>query len=66
VSDPAYISEGRNIFVRTLQKLNVPFTDDLTGGELHGVGYEQSTTFKGNGGVGRTPFLKPVHRGRSA
>jgi len=51
---PAYIAEAANIFVRTLQKLNVPFTDDFTGGELHGVGYEQSTTFKGNGGVRRT------------
>jgi choline dehydrogenase-like flavoprotein len=28
VSDPAYISEAANIFVRTLQKLKVPFTDD--------------------------------------
>src|SRR5258705_6614634 len=47
VSDPAYISEAANIFVRTLQKLKVPFTDDFTGGQLQGVGYEQSTTFRG-------------------
>ena len=33
VSDPAYISEAANIFVRTLQKLKVPFTDDFTGGQ---------------------------------
>src|SRR5258708_36617019 len=47
VSDPAYISEVANIFVRTLQKLKVPFTDDFTGGQRHGGGYEQSPTFLG-------------------
>jgi GMC oxidoreductase len=60
VSDPAYISEAANIFVRTLQKLKVPFTDDFTGGQLHGVGYEQSTTFRGKRRSSADSFLRPV------
>ena len=60
VSDPAYISDAANIFVRTMQKLKLRFTADFTGGELHGVGYEQSTTYQGRRHSSSDAFLKPV------
>ena len=43
-----------------MQKLKLRFTADFTGGELHGVGYEQSTTYQGRRHSSSDAFLKPV------
>jgi choline dehydrogenase len=60
VSDPAYIVEAANRFVRTMQRMGLPFNADFTGGELHGVGYMQSTTYKGQRCSAADAFLTPI------
>ncbi|WP_029920353.1 GMC family oxidoreductase [Nevskia soli] len=60
VSDPGYIVDAANFFVRTMQKLGLPFTSDFTGGDLSGVGYMQSTTFKGRRCSAADAFLTPI------
>lgn len=60
VSDPPYIVEAANRFVRTMQRLGLPYNTDFTGGELHGVGYMQSTTYKGVRCSSADAFLTPI------
>ncbi len=60
VSDPPYIVDSANLFVRTVQRLGLPFTPDFTGGGLKGVGYIQSTTIKGERCSAADAFIKPI------
>jgi choline dehydrogenase len=60
VSDPAYTVESADLFVRTLQRLHVPFRDDFNSGELHGVGYLQTTIGRGERCSAADAFLKPI------
>jgi choline dehydrogenase len=60
VSDPPYIVDSANLFVRTMQRLGLPFTPDFTSGGLKGVGYMQSTTIKGERCSAADAFIKPI------
>jgi choline dehydrogenase len=60
VSDGRYIVEAADLFVRTMQKMGLPFTADFNAGELSGVGYMQTTTDRGERCSAATAFLKPI------
>lgn len=60
VSEQPYIVEGAHAFVRTMQRLGVPFTQDFNAGELYGVGYHQATLFKGERCNAARAFLDPI------
>lgn len=62
VSEQPYIVEGAHLFVRTMQRLGVPFTPDFNTGNLHGVGYHQATVHKGERCNAARAFLDPIRK----
>jgi choline dehydrogenase-like flavoprotein len=60
VSDPRYVVNAADLFVRTMQRMGVPFTADFNAGTLGGVGYMQTTTYQGERCSAATAFLRPV------
>lgn len=62
VSEQPYIVEGAHLFVRTMQRLGVPFTPDFNTGNLHGVGYHQATLHKGERCNAARAFLDPIRK----
>jgi choline dehydrogenase len=60
VSEPRYIVEMTHLFVRTMQRLGIPFRADLHDGELGGVGFVQTTTFSGQRCSAADAFLTPL------
>ncbi len=47
VSDPGYIVEGTNLYIKTMQAMGLPYNDDFNDGDQYGVGTMQYTI--GNG-----------------
>jgi choline dehydrogenase len=63
VSDPRYVVDAADLFVRTMQRMGLPFTADFNSGSLDGVGYMQTTTYRGERCSAATAFLHPImHR----
>jgi|SRR5471030_76995 len=62
VSDPLYSVDAAHRFVRTMQRLGVPFTPDFNAGDLHGVGYMQTTTNRGQRCSAADAFLTPLEK----
>jgi choline dehydrogenase len=60
VSDAPYLIEADTLFLRTMQKLNVPYTTDFNAGNLHGVGLLQSTIYRGKRCSAADAFLTPI------
>ncbi|MFA5976551.1 MAG: FAD-dependent oxidoreductase [Elusimicrobiota bacterium] len=60
VSDPLYVVEAADRFVRAMQRKGVPFSHDFNAGDLHGVGYMQTTTWRGRRCSAADAFLSPV------
>jgi len=56
VSDPLYIVEAADRFVRTMQRLGLPFSSDFTGGDLHGVATCSPRPTRASVAAPRTPF----------
>jgi choline dehydrogenase len=65
VSDPPYIVDAANLYLRTMQRMGVPYTSDFTAGTLNGVGYIQSTTYRGVRCSSSDAFLKPALRSQN-
>jgi choline dehydrogenase len=47
VSDPGYVVEGSNLYIKTMQEMGLPYNDDFNDGDQYGVGTMQYTI--GNG-----------------
>jgi choline dehydrogenase-like flavoprotein len=60
VSDPRYVVDAADLFVRTMQGMGLPFSADFNAGTLGGVGYMQTTTFRGERCSAATAFLRPL------
>jgi choline dehydrogenase-like flavoprotein len=60
VSDPLYRVEAADRFVRTMQKLGLPFATDFNAGALRGVGYMQTTTSRARRCSAANAFLDPI------
>ncbi|MEI9852700.1 MAG: GMC oxidoreductase [Sphingomonas sp.] len=60
VSDPRYVVEMTHRFLRTMQRLGLPFRADLHDGELGGVGFVQTTTAAGRRCSAADAFLTPI------
>ena len=43
VSDPGYVAEGSNLYIKTMQKLGLPYNRDFNDGNQYGVGLMQYT-----------------------
>ncbi len=60
VSDPRYVVEMTHMFVRTMQRMGLPFRADLHDGDLGGVGFVQTTTSGGQRCSAADAFLTPI------
>lgn len=60
VSEQPYIVEGAHMFVRTMQRLGLPFTPDFNTGHLSGVGYHQATLYRGERCSAAHAFIDPI------
>jgi len=60
VSDARYVVDAADLFVRTMQRMGLPFTADFNAGTLGGVGYMQTTTYRGERCSAATAFLRPI------
>ncbi len=60
VSEQPYIVEGAHTFVRTMQRLGLPFTPDFNTGDLLGVGYHQATLYRGERCSATKAFVDPI------
>ena len=60
VSEQPYIVEGAHMFVRTMQRLGLPFTPDFNTGAPLGVGYHQATLYRGERCSAAQAFLGPI------
>ena len=60
VSEQPYIVEGAHMFVRTMQRLGLPFTPDFNTGSHLGVGYHQATLYRGERCSAARAFLDPI------
>lgn len=60
VSDPRHVVDMTYLFIRTMQRLGLPFRPDLHDGDLGGVGFVQTTTHRGQRCSAADAFLKPI------
>ncbi|WP_454885376.1 GMC family oxidoreductase [Sphingomonas oryzagri] len=60
VSDPRYIVPAAHLFLRSLQRLGLPFRDDFNAGELYGAGFIQTTIDGKVRCSAADAFLRPV------
>ena len=60
VSYPGHKCEMADIFVKTLQRMGCPLTNDFNGGNQHGVGYLQATMKNGKRCGAVVAFLNDV------
>ena len=62
VSDSAYSCKMSHLYLQTMQARGVPLVDDFNGGEQHGVGFMQWTTFPRERCSAVRAFLDPVRK----
>ena len=60
VSDPSFICEMSNIYVKTLQGMGLPYTADFNQGNPSGVGYPQLTVGGGRRCSAVDAFIAPL------
>ncbi|MDB5576364.1 MAG: glucose-methanol-choline oxidoreductase [Bradyrhizobium sp.] len=60
VSDPRYIVPAAHLFLRSLQRLGMPFRDDFNAGELYGAGFIQTTIDGKVRCSAADAFLRPI------
>lgn len=64
VSDPLYVVRSSDVFVRTMQRLGLPYRDDFNAGDLNGVGYLQTTIGNAERCSAADAFLTPLAHDR--
>jgi choline dehydrogenase-like flavoprotein len=60
VSDARYTVDVADRFVRAMQRRGLPFAADFNAGTLRGVGYMQTTTWRGQRCSAADAFLDPI------
>lgn len=60
VSDPLYKVDIADRFVRAMQRQGLPFATDFNAGSLRGVGYMQTTMYRGKRCSAADAFLAPI------
>ena len=60
VSDPGYVAEGSNLYIKTMQKLGLPYNRDFNDGSQYGVGLMQYTIGNGKRCDTISSLIKPI------
>ncbi len=62
VSDHLYICDMAHIFLKTMQGMGVPYTNDFNAGNQYGAGFMQLTTHKGKRCSAARAFIDPIRK----
>ena len=65
VSDPGFIAEGSNLYIKTMQEIGLPFNRDFNDGHQHGVGLMQYTIGNGKRCDAVSSFIKPINNNKN-
>jgi len=60
VSDPGYVAEGSNLYIKSMQNLGLPYNRDFNNGKQYGVGLMQYTIGDGKRCDTITSIIKPI------
>ena len=60
VSDPGYVAEGSNLYIKTMQNLGLPYNRDFNDGKQYGVGLMQYTIGNGKRCDTISSLIKPI------
>ena len=60
VSDPGYVVEGSNLYIKAMQELGLPYNSDFNDGDQYGVGLMQYTIGNGKRCDVVSAFLKSI------
>lgn len=60
VSDPGYVVEGSNLYIKTMKELGLPYNSDFNDGDQYGVGLMQYTIGNGKRCDVVSAFLDPI------
>ena len=60
VSDPGYVAEGSNLYIKTMNELGLPYNSDFNDGDQYGVGLMQYTIGNGKRCDVVSAFLDPI------
>jgi choline dehydrogenase len=60
VGDPISSPRSTEIFIRTMQRLGLPYRDDFGAGDLRGVGFSQTTIHNSKRCSAADAFIKPI------
>ncbi len=65
VSDPGYVAEGSNLYIKTMQELGLPYNSDFNDGNQYGVGLMQYTIGNGKRCDVESAFLEPIKNNKN-
>tara|TARA_B100001121_G_scaffold115274_1_gene101482 strand:+ start:397 stop:1995 length:1599 start_codon:yes stop_codon:yes gene_type:complete len=60
VSDPGYVAEGSNLYIKSMQNLGLPYNRDFNNGQQYGVGLMQYTIGNGQRCDTISSLIKPI------
>ena len=60
VSDPGYVAEGSNLYIKSMQNLGLPYNRDFNDGQQYGVGLMQYTIGDGKRCDTISSLIKPI------
>ena len=60
VSDPGYVAEGSNLYIKSMQNLGLPYNRDFNNGKQYGVGLMQYTIGDGKRCDTISSIIKPI------
>ena len=64
VSDPGYVAEGSNLYIKAMQNLGLPYNRDFNSGNQYGVGLMQYTIGNGKRCDTISSLIKPILNNR--
>ena len=64
VSDPGYVAEGSNLYIKAMQNLGLPYNRDFNNGNQYGVGLMQYTIGNGKRCDTISSLIKPILNNR--
>ena len=65
VSDPGYIANGSNLYIKTMQELGLPYNSDFNDGDQYGVGFMQYTIGNGKRCDVVSAFLNSIKKNKN-
>ena len=65
VSNSRFIAKGSNLYIKTMQKIGLPYNRDFNNGDQYGVGLMQYTIGNGKRCDAVSAFIKPIENNKN-